>query len=136
MPGSRRTFAIAGALCLAACGMNPYSGIPLQPGVAHPALQEEVVRAMSGDKHAQLALGKRYETGNGVPQNYRKAKYLYEQAASDSGGTMWVYSPPVGKEGNGRTIPIDMGPKVSGLPEARDWLAGMRARIVERERYQ
>lgn len=57
--------------------------------------------------------------GSAFPQSYRKAKRLYEQAASDSGGIVWVYSPPVGKEKTGRTVPINTGPKVPGLPKRK-----------------
>jgi hypothetical protein len=127
------TAALTAALLLAACAASPYAGIPLAPGAADPALQDEVRRAMAGDKHAQLALGIRFEEGNGVPTDYRKAKRLYELAASDSGGTTWVYSPPVSKNDTGRTLAVDRGPKIKGLEEAKLRLVGLRARVITRE---
>ncbi|WP_300538577.1 SEL1-like repeat protein [Sphingosinicella sp.] len=132
----RHHLSIAVAALLVGCAVDPYADIALQPGAASTLVQEEARRAMAGDKYAQLALGKRFEAGIGVPQSYRKAKRLYEQAASDSGGIVWVYSPPVGKEKTGRTVPINTGPKVAGLPEAKAWLAGMRTRIIAREDYR
>lgn len=45
--------------------------------------------------------------------------------ASDSGGTIWVYSPPVGNGIKGRTIPVNSGPKRVGLAEAKKRLEGV-----------
>jgi len=43
---------------------------------------------------------------------------LCRAAASDSGGTMWVYSPPVGKGAGGRMIPVERGSERDGLVQA------------------
>jgi len=83
--------------------------------------------AQDGDKHAQLELGKRFEwacnsplsVDHDVPCDMKKAKKLYAAAASDSGGTIWVYSPPVGNGTSGRVIPVNSGPKQVGLAEAK-----------------
>jgi hypothetical protein len=93
-------------------------GISLMPATADPTLQRQAYRAMSGDKQAQLDLGIRFEDGLGVERNLNKAKKLYRQAASDSGGTIWVYSPPVGNGTSGRVIPVKSGAKQKGITEA------------------
>lgn len=54
-----------------------------------------------------------------MPQDIGKARTLYRLASTDSGGTMWVYSPPVGNGTSGRVIPMDRGPVQPGLREAR-----------------
>jgi hypothetical protein len=104
---------------LTACTANSYAGIPFSVGAADPDLQGLAMRAQAGDKHAQLELGVRYEEGRGVPIDLRRAERLYLMAASDSGGTTYVYSPPVGRNGRGQVIPVDTGPRQHGLPEAR-----------------
>ncbi len=75
-------------------------------------------RASTGDKHAQLELGIRFEEGRGVERDLKKARKLYGKAASDSGGTIWVYSPPVGNS-PGRVIPLNTDPKFNGLTEIK-----------------
>ncbi len=99
-----------------------YAGIDLRaaPATAQVAeIQSLARRAQTGDKYAQLELGIRYEEGNGVERNLKRAKKLYAAAASDSGGKVWVYSPPVGNGTSGRVIPVDAGPKQYGLAEAK-----------------
>ena len=81
-------------------------------------------RANTGDKHAQLELGIRFEEGRGVERDLKKARKLYGKAASDSGGTIWVYSPPVGNS-PGRVIPLNTGPKFNGLTEAKKRLIAL-----------
>lgn len=74
-------------------------------------------RAGLGDKPAQLALGIAYEEGNGVPRDPRRAAKLYRAAALPTSGTIYVYSPPVGKS-PGQVLPLRSGPDRAGLPEA------------------
>ncbi|MDQ8757647.1 hypothetical protein RCO27_15565 [Sphingosinicella sp. LHD-64] len=116
-------FAALTLLCaaplLGACAANSYAGIPFAAGAAAPELQGLAMRAQAGDKQAQLELGIRYEEGRGVPVDLRRAERLYRMAASDSGGTMYVYSPPVGQNGRGQVVPINSGPRQIGLAEAR-----------------
>lgn len=81
--------------------------------------------AQGGDKQAQLELGIRFEEGRGVTRDMKIARKLYAKAASDSGGTIWVYSPPVGNGTKGRTIPVNTGPKRVGLVEAKLRLEGV-----------
>jgi len=82
-------------------------------------------KAQSGDKHAQLELGIRFEEGRGVERDLKKARKLYAKAAASSGGRIWVYSPPVGNGTSGRVIPVNAGPKQSGLAEAKRRLEGL-----------
>lgn len=102
----------------AACARSSYMGISLTPGHASLDLQELARRAQAGDKRAQLELGIRFERGRGVPQDKRRAIKLYKQAASDSGGTMWVYVPSPGNGAPSRVIPVYIGPKQAGLGAA------------------
>lgn len=82
-----------------------------------------VQRADLGDKQAQFELGQRFAAGDGVPQNCEKAEKLTRRAASASGGTLWVYSPPVTSGGQGQVIPVDRGPVQPGLAAAGNSLA-------------
>lgn len=112
------------SLTLSACASSIYAASPLAMASTDPAVGNPVVRARSGDKHAQFDLGVRFETGDGVEKNRAQAIALYRQAASSSGGILWVWSPAVGNV-PGRTIPINQGPVVPGLPEARKRLQEM-----------
>lgn len=109
----------AAFLLMSACASTSYMGIPVHGGSAPSELQQLTVLAQSGDKQAQLALGIRFEEGVGVPADRERAIRLYRLAASDSGGTMWVYSPPVGRGDKGRVIPIEHGPRRAGLSAAK-----------------
>jgi TPR repeat protein len=81
-----------------------------------------------GDKQAQLELGKRYEQGLGITQDYKQARNLYEQAARTLPNTIYVYSPPGGTERAGRVIPISSGAQTPGLAEARYRLGNLYIR--------
>lgn len=110
-----RTLLLPLALLTAACG-GRYMG--LDPARLDASTVSLLERGQIGDKHAQLQLGMAFARGDGVPQDCEKAQKLVRQAAAKSGGTLWVYSPPVTKGGAGRIIPMDTGPERSGLPEA------------------
>jgi hypothetical protein len=103
-----------------------YMGISLAPGAADPLMQDIARNARAGDKQAQLQLGVAYEEGRGVARDESRARKLYALAANDSGGTIWVYQPPVKKGGNGRVVPVNVGPKVAGLAEAKGRLERLR----------
>jgi hypothetical protein len=107
---------IAHASCAAPAS---YMGISLARGAAADELQGLAQRALAGDKQAQLALGIAYEEGRGVPVDLKRAKRLYGLAAATTGGTTWVYAPSVGNGTNGRVLPVNVGPRVSGLDEAK-----------------
>jgi hypothetical protein len=105
---------------------SSYAGIPFAAGAADPTVQALARRAGAGDKHAQLELGIVFEKGQGILRDLDKAERLYALAATDSGGRMWVYSPPVRDGGSGRAIPVDRGPKQPGLAEAARRLTALR----------
>jgi hypothetical protein len=82
--------------------------------------------AASGDKSAQLALGIRYEMGDGVPRDLERAEQLYARAARTDTRPSYVYSPAVGKERFGRVIPVSPAGARPGLPEARRRFEALR----------
>lgn len=82
--------------------------------------------AAAGDKRAQLALGIRYETGDGVPRDLRRAERLYARAARTETRSRAVYSAPVGDERYGRIIPVSAAATEPGLPEAQERLRRLR----------
>ena len=131
--GGARAFGAALATCsiLGACGdaaRSSYAGIPLVPGEFDPEIQSLARLASGGDKYAQLELGIRYEEGDGLPVDSRRAEALYRRAASSAGQGGWIYSPPVGSNGKGRMVHVDTGRRFPGLPAARERLARLRER--------
>lgn len=120
---ARAAWLAALALPVTACGApSGYMGVDLAaiPRTSNQAeLQALAKRAQGGDKWAQYELGKRYETGDGVPVDLGLAKTMYRLAAQDSGGTIWLYSPSVGNGTSGRVISVSSGPKNRGLEVAR-----------------
>jgi len=116
---------LAAALLIGGCASQQYMGVSLKPGGADPAVQALAARASSGDKQAQLDLGIRFEEGTGVARDLTAAKKLYRQAASDSGGTIWVYTPPVGNGTSGRVVSMDIQPRNAGLRNARSRLVAL-----------
>ena len=123
-------FAALAPCALSGCATNSYMGISLSPPAAteeQGELQTLARRARIGDKHAQLELGIAFEQGVGVPRDLSKAETLFEKAASDSGGRLWVHVPASGKA-RARVIPLSTGVAVAGLPEAAERLRGMRLR--------
>lgn len=109
---------------LAGCMGKPGAEISMTPGAADAKLQSLIRDAAAGDKEAQFLLGVRYETGDGVAVDRKKARWLYARAGSDEGGTVWVYSPSSSGSG-GTVIPINKGMTQPGLMEARRRLAQM-----------
>lgn len=98
--------------------------------LAAPAVSSEAAElqalakfAQAGVKQAQLELGIRFEEGRGLPQDLQRTKELYQRAASTTGGPMWIYQPPVTKGAKGGVVPVDTGPKLFGLQEAKRRLA-------------
>lgn len=111
---------------LAACAApSSYMGISLKPNAADADLQQQVRSAMNGDKLAQLDLGIRFEEGRGVIRDLNKAKKLYRQAAADSGGTTWIYTPSVQAGQPGRVLPLGKGMTQKGLNQAKQRLAAL-----------
>jgi len=114
-----------------ACASSDYMGLSMAPGAALPEVQALARRAQAGDKQAQLDLGIRFEEGNGVQQDKKRARKLYRAAASDSGGTAWVYMPSPGNGAPGRVIPVDKGPRQPGLDEAKAKMSIHEARQAQ-----
>lgn len=81
--------------------------------------------AAGGDKHAQLALGKRFEAGRGVERDLAKAEDLYKRAAANSGGS---FNTCVWDEYRKACnfVRVDL-PFEHGLPEAKERLAALKA---------
>lgn len=121
MRAYRLPIVLAGVLA-AGCAPGHYEGIPLSPGAAPSELQALASAARAGEQTAQLELGRRFEAGNGVPQDLETARDLYRKAARDSGGTQLVYVPDSGSAG-GRVVPFDKGPARGGLLGAKLMLA-------------
>jgi hypothetical protein len=119
-----RAWSFLASLALAACAApSSYMGISFAPGAAAGDLQDLARRAQAGDKQAQLDLGIAYEEGRGVAVDLKRAERLYRMAATTSGGTLYVYQPPVKKGGRGGAVPVNMGPVVLGLEAAKARLA-------------
>jgi hypothetical protein len=68
----------------------------------------------STSKEQALELALRMRVGIGAPKRPGVALKVYEQLARTTGGTIYVYSPPVGSEGAGRVIPVNTGPAIPG----------------------
>jgi hypothetical protein len=131
-PGTMRTAkagliaSLAGLMLSACAAQTQYLGIPFAPGAAPPPIQSLAQRAAMGNKQAQYELGVAFETGEGVPADPKRARKLYRAAATQTGGTIFVYVPgPKGKAGY--VMPINMGPVISGLPEAKARLKALKA---------
>ena len=114
-------------LALSGCATSSYMGIALTSGSADPELKQLAQLARLGDKRAQLQLGIAFEEGRGMPVDIGRARRLYQQAASGSGGTVWVYVPSTVKGQHGRVTPVASGPKVSGLAQAKARLEALEA---------
>lgn len=110
----RPLLALLATTLLAACA-TPQPCTPTPLGLLQ-------CQAERGDKAAQLRLGKLYETGLAVPQDYARAAQLYRAAGQFTSGTTYIYSPPVGKS-PGRVMPINTGMDRAGLAEAKYRLA-------------
>ena len=108
------------AATLAACA-TPTSGIDTT-GMP-PAMVQTVRMAETGDKAAQFRLGMTFYVGLGVERDCKQARRLFRAAATDSGGNVCVYSPPVTQGGSGRVMPVDTGPKRAGMEDAARALA-------------
>lgn len=115
-------------ISLTGCASTSYLGIPLAAGAADPALQDLARSARSGDKHAQLELGIRYEEGRGVAVDLTRAERLYRSAALQAGGVRIAHLPAVGRNGGSAAVPISAGRVVPGLAEAEARLAALQAR--------
>lgn len=122
----RLALRLAAAIALTAAGLtggcaasSTYMGLDLTTPNVPVELRELARWAQAGDKQAQLELGIAFEEGRGVGRNLGKARRLYAQAASNSGGPMWVYVPPVVPGQAGRVMQVGGQSPVQGLRAAR-----------------
>jgi len=112
----------AAMLSLDGCVSYSLPGIPQEAGAADPQLQMLAKQAIRHqDQHAQLALGIRYEYGQGVPVNWKLAAQLYQQAATHVPGGLFM--------GMTNGIPMNVTAPLKGLPEAKARLQGLRAKM-------
>lgn len=108
----------AAALALPGCATSSsYAGISLKPGAADPELQRLAQQARSGNLQARLDLGIRYEEGDGLPVDYRRAARLYLDAASPKGETLPVVLPATGAS-RSSVLPLETASR-GGLHEAQ-----------------
>lgn len=112
------TLAVA-LITIAGCAST---GLGIERASLPSSLYQLYDRAQIGDKQAQFELGVIFANGIGVEQDCEQARRLLSLAATDTGGTIWVYSPPVGNGTQGRVIPVNQGPKRYGLSTARELL--------------
>lgn len=80
------------------------------------------------DKQAQLELGIRYETGNGVGRDLNRAEHYYSLAAASTRKPRYVYAAPVGGQRFGSIAAVDPAGQSDGLPEAKRRLELLRRR--------
>lgn len=111
--GVTSMLAVGGLLLSNGCASSSYMGISLAPGETDPAVQELAVRARSSDKQAQFDLGKRFETGEGLPHDPRRAVKLYRQTPNSRAGTQMIYVP------------------VNGHVEARSVYIGSKEKVLQ-----
>lgn len=128
---------VVGALSLGACASMPKSCRGLSPPkyetreladgrtVIVPVrsgpetVPELQCRADQGVRDAQVALAKRFETGDGVARDLARAVKLYEQAATGVPTNTAIYSPPVKLGGSGRVILVPNPNAGPGSAEAQ-----------------
>lgn len=125
--------AALGALALTAAGAcatgaERYQGVSLAADNQDAELRSLARQASEGDKHAQLALGIRFETGDGVPVDLRRAERLYALAAQSEGRPPDIFIPPVRPGSTGRVLPGWIRPTTAGLPAAQLRLDALRQR--------
>lgn len=76
-------------------------------------------RADQGVQAAQLTLAKRYEAGDGVPRDIKRAVTLYERASAAAAASTAVYAPAVRVGGHGQVLFLSNPGASPGLPEAQ-----------------
>ncbi len=90
----------------------------------NPTIASLMKQACSGDKHVQFTLGDMFERGDGVVQDEKRARAYYEQAATPTSGTSYIYVPGAGSVA-GFTMPVTTGTSHPGHAEAMRRLANM-----------
>lgn len=118
---------LAAALLLGGCAAGRACAPPLQAG-AGAEITSLQCAAAAGDKGAQLALGIRYEEGDGVPRDLNRAEQLYRRAARADRSGLYVYVPPAGGQRYGRVVKMGEPKSTPGLAEARIRFERLRAK--------
>lgn len=75
------------------CASDQYAGIPLKSGAAPVEIQALARRAQAGDQDAQLALGRVFETGDGVDLDIAMACRVYLAGGPVKSKDIWLYIP-------------------------------------------
>lgn len=113
---------VSTACSLAACATTPKSCRSLPPSIGATniaSIAELRCGADQGVQAAQVALAKRYEAGEGVPRDMKRAIALYELASTAVPPTTAIYSPPVKLGGRGQMLFIDNPNAGPGSAEAQ-----------------
>lgn len=113
---------VSSAFGLGACATVPKScrGLPSFSKATHlSGIAELQCRADLGIQNDQLALAKRYEAGEGVPRDIKRAIVLYELASTSMPATTPIYSPPVKLGGSGQMLFLNNSIAGPGSAEAQ-----------------
>ncbi len=134
MPQPRNSARAPWYLACVAMGLQGCAGVPKScrgldiaalAGAADsdgPGLQ---CRADRGDTQAAVALGRRYELGDGVARDPRRAAQLYQAAATAIPKTTAIYAPPVRVGGRGQMLLIANPNAGAGSAAAQFYLGRM-----------
>ena len=129
--GKGMCIVLVGLLATACAPRSQYMGLDLRPSSNIASdVRALAQKAQAGDKQAQYELGRWFEASTDA-DGLKKAIKLYRQAANDSGGPLWVYTPSPGGGAPGRVIQVEVGSRSEGLSEARTRLDLLQAK--ERE---
>lgn len=131
----RRLLILSLLLAPGACASLPDSCRMVAPSAQAP-LSELECASDGGDKQAMLELGRRYEAGSGVRQDFARAASLYRRAATAIPRRSAIYMPPVRRGGTGQVMFFDNANAEAGLAEAhyRLGLLYLEGRGVRRDR--
>lgn len=113
---------VGAAFSLGACATTPKScrTLSLSSGATNQSSVAELqCGADQGIQAAQVALAKRYETGEDVPRDIRRAIALYELASKAVPSTTAIYSPPVKLGGSGQMLFLNNPNAGPGSAEAQ-----------------
>ncbi|UTW56848.1 tetratricopeptide repeat protein [Kordiimonas sp. SCSIO 12610] len=83
-----------------------------------PHISSLMMRACSGDRDTQYELGRLFEEGSEVQQNYQLALSYYKLAATPSTGQTHIYVPGAGKVA-GYVMPVQTGAAHPGDARAK-----------------
>lgn len=122
MMGRLLTVVAGTAVGLGACATTPKSCRALSSSTAatyQDSVAELQCGADQGIQRAQVALAKRYEAGDGVPRDIKRAIALYELASTSVPPTTAIYAPPVKVGGRGQMLFLNNSNAGPGSAEAQ-----------------